>query len=121
MRNNLLLLRKFAILVIAIWIFRSMGIGGFFDGAYFIIVFSASVLLALIIRKFRLRGIAYVIEYTALITGFLSAVYNTVLVYKNAGDRILTLLPFCILPLFYGLCLSTLNGILIKKRKSMED
>lgn len=121
MRNKLLLLREFAILVIAVWIFRSMGIAGFLDGGYFLTVLSTSILLALLIRKFSLRGIAFVIEYTALAMGFLSSAYNTVCLYQQIGERVLTLLPFCVLSLFYGLCLSTLNGMLIKKRRSMKE
>lgn len=118
MRNKLLILRQFLIFLIAIWIFSQMGIFGFIDFAYFTMIFSGSILLALILRKFRLRGLAYVIEYTALITGFTGTVFRTISICGNSGGSIIILLPLCILPLFYGLCLSTLNGMMIKKRKS---
>lgn len=120
MRNFLYLFRKILIILLALWIYMGMGIWGFIDLFQPLVVFVGAILLALLWRKFNIRGLAYIMEYTGIIAGFAGTLYQTFTIYTNYGDRFFALLPFCALSLFYGICFSTLNGALIKKRKSTQ-
>lgn len=121
MYKQKLIAKVILLLVLSGWIISVCGIAGLIDGLQFIEMMIGMLILAFVLNRFRLNGLAYRAEKSGIIIGIIGTTYQMIWMYKNYGSKVIELLWLCSLSLLYGLMFSTLNTLMIYKRKKRDE
>lgn len=120
MYKKKLIFKIIAVTVLSFWIMSKGGIVGLIDVVQFIEILFGLIIVAVIINKFRISGVAYRAEKSGIIIGIIGMLCQIIMTYIKYGSHVKDLLWFCALSLLYGLFFSTLNTLMIYERKKRD-
>lgn len=108
-------------IIMTFFLISISGLVGLIDFLQFVEVFLTAILISIVIRVFKKRGVAYFMEWTSLIAGMIWSIINLAFMWKRYVALDGMMFSISILSVWYGLLFSIWNSWLISLYKKNKD